>query len=580
MYTGNDMTQGVLAQLLGSFDPARRQQLMQQQQQARQQHQQVLDEPMPDQGPVRRMVGDYLRKYGASGQDWNSMASAVGEETFRLRDMQLEEQKRRELAAANKAKNAGQDLSAEDAMARAVLSTAGRSIGGRGAMGGQPSPEQLRTVYTGARNEAAQISKDYDWESAEHRANWIEQQANDAVENYVHQWTTQPTGPRGVMGQFGPAQGGTPPIEQQAQQLLQAGQQAQAQQAQAPQQMPQQMPTQMPGAQTMGQPQRPNVSAAGIQSAQQPNPQAGGVPTFNIRPDEMAPQDRQRIEQLAGQVRQGNPQGVEQQMAEMAKSYGMLTQGGGQPPAPQAPGALSQVAEDPGIKFVPAGPEKDIPRRERAKAGGAALAKADAGHYEEVITQANAAANQFEAFNQLEKIDPVTNKFSAVYQGVGEVLSALGQDPNTPIIKNAINTRDADMIISQLRNASLKLENGVQTASDEKRIAAELPKITDMPQVWKMALKLGKEASLRRMERAGFYQASTEQDTANLSKLQSLWNRQIKSDPLTQYYGGQLIFRSDFLQGIKRLNPGMTDAEALEDWKALEGEYQARGGRR
>lgn len=53
-----------------------------------------------------------------------------------------------------------------------------------GAAGKPLTPEQLRTVYTGARNEAAQIAKDYDWKSAEERAAWIENYATKAVTEY------------------------------------------------------------------------------------------------------------------------------------------------------------------------------------------------------------------------------------------------------------------------------------------------------------------------------------------------------------------------------------------------------------
>lgn len=65
-----------------------------------------------------------------------------------------------------------------------------RSLGG-------PTPEQLRTVYTSARNEAAQIAKDYQFPSAEARSAWIEQQAMATTENYLQNFATQPLGPRG-----------------------------------------------------------------------------------------------------------------------------------------------------------------------------------------------------------------------------------------------------------------------------------------------------------------------------------------------------------------------------------------------
>ena len=69
--------------------------------------------------------------------------------------------------------------------------------GGRVLQGRQPTPEQLRTVYTSARNEAAQIAKDYQFPSAEARSAWIEQRAMATTENYLQNFATQPLGPRG-----------------------------------------------------------------------------------------------------------------------------------------------------------------------------------------------------------------------------------------------------------------------------------------------------------------------------------------------------------------------------------------------
>ncbi len=69
--------------------------------------------------------------------------------------------------------------------------------GGRVLQGRQPTPEQLRTVYISARNEAAQIAKDYQFPSAEARSAWIEQQAMATTENYLQNFATQPLGPRG-----------------------------------------------------------------------------------------------------------------------------------------------------------------------------------------------------------------------------------------------------------------------------------------------------------------------------------------------------------------------------------------------
>jgi hypothetical protein len=80
--------------------------------------------------------------------------------------------------------------------------------GGRVLQGRQPTPEQVRTVYTSARNEAAQIAKDYQFPTAEARSTWIEQQAMGTVENYLQNFAIRPIGPRGES----PPINGTPPL--------------------------------------------------------------------------------------------------------------------------------------------------------------------------------------------------------------------------------------------------------------------------------------------------------------------------------------------------------------------------------
>jgi hypothetical protein len=74
--------------------------------------------------------------------------------------------------------------------------------------GSGPSPEQVRTVYTSARNEAAQIAKDYQFPTAEARSTWIEQRAMGTTLNYLQNFATQPIGPRGGSLPIG----GTPPL--------------------------------------------------------------------------------------------------------------------------------------------------------------------------------------------------------------------------------------------------------------------------------------------------------------------------------------------------------------------------------
>ena len=47
-------------------------------------------------------------------------------------------------------------------------------------------------------------------------------------------------------------------------------------------------------------------------------------------------------------------------------------------------------------------------------------------------------------------------------------------------------------------------------------------------------------------------------------------------DPLTQEFGGKLVFRSQVLDAFKRKYPDATDAEAREYWRSLEQNWKSR----
>lgn len=183
-----DLIQGALQSLLQN-----REQMSQRQQQAQQQHIQTMQTPLPQTSPIQSMVSDYLQKYAQNpGMAWSAMASAAGGANERSRKIEEDFLLRQQAADAQEAKYAGEALREEDLFGRGMM-------GGRGLAGRQPSPEQLRTVYTSARNEAAQIAKDYTFGTAEERSDWIEQQAKKAVETYVERFATQPAGPYGVV---------------------------------------------------------------------------------------------------------------------------------------------------------------------------------------------------------------------------------------------------------------------------------------------------------------------------------------------------------------------------------------------
>ena len=174
-----DLTQGALQQLLGSFDPQERQQLLARQQEAQQQYLGLLNEPMPDIGPVQRGIADYLQRYAKNpNMTAANIIGSIGAETARGEEYQQADLLRRQKAAETEAQMASDALKESDIFAKTIASTTK-------AGGGMPTAAQLRTVYTSARNEAAQISKDYQFPTAEQRSAWIEQQANDAVKNYI-----------------------------------------------------------------------------------------------------------------------------------------------------------------------------------------------------------------------------------------------------------------------------------------------------------------------------------------------------------------------------------------------------------
>lgn len=196
-----DLTQGALQQLLGAYDPQERQRLVQQRDQAQQSYFDTLSQPLPDLGPVNRITGNYLQNI-AKNPNWGfaAIAGALGQEALgeegRMSNQLLRQQQSREAEM----KAAQEALKESDIMAKVVGSTL------KG--GAMPNANQLRTVYTAARNEAAQISKDYQFGSAEERSSWIEQQANAAVQNYIKNFsqnvpvraTPEATSPFGAPG--------------------------------------------------------------------------------------------------------------------------------------------------------------------------------------------------------------------------------------------------------------------------------------------------------------------------------------------------------------------------------------------
>lgn len=178
--------QGVLQQLLGRIDPEQREQALAKRDEAAQRYQGVLDEPLPDAGPIQRMVSDYLMRQGANPfNDWGNMAQAIGGESGRTQQVFANQLARREQAAKANLQMADKELAEADLMNKTVL-----GLGGKKGIGGQLTPEQLRNVYTAALNKNAQIAKDYAFDSAQERNEWIQERTNEDVQNYVQNFST------------------------------------------------------------------------------------------------------------------------------------------------------------------------------------------------------------------------------------------------------------------------------------------------------------------------------------------------------------------------------------------------------
>lgn len=191
----DDLTSGVLNGLLGNYDPEQRKKLLDARERAYQDYDQIMSQPLPDPGPVNRTVEGYLTHYGDNpNRPFSALTRALGEEGGQARLLQMQNMERQRQAAEFRMKRASDDLREDDQFSKLFMG------GGRGSLGKGPTPEQLRTVYSSARNEAAQVAKDYTFPTAEARVQWIESQANGAVKNYLENWATPPLGPRGTQG--------------------------------------------------------------------------------------------------------------------------------------------------------------------------------------------------------------------------------------------------------------------------------------------------------------------------------------------------------------------------------------------
>lgn len=250
----------------------------------------------------------------------------------------------------------------------------------------------------------------------------------------------------------------------------------------------------------------------------------------------------------------------------------------GWPTMPAEPSAASSVDRGKFAQSTPPGtpPFRNVPNEKLMAKGAEGMGEAYTKDYTAMQDSAAAARDQLEAYNALEKIDPNTGAFADVQGYIGTALQGMGIDPNTPLIQDAIKNRQANTIISQMSNAALRGEKGVQTRSDEVRIQNELAKTTDPKQAWNYLIQLGKERAKRRVDMLEFAgQVAAENNGVPIAAREKFISSTM-DDPLTQEFGGKLVFRSQVLDAFKRKYPDATDAEAREYWRSLEQNWKSR----
>lgn len=221
-------------------------------------------------------------------------------------------------------------------------------------------------------------------------------------------------------------------------------------------------------------------------------------------------------------------------------------------------------------------PFRNIPNEKMVAKGAEGMGEGYAKDFTTIQDTAAAARDQLEAYNALEKIDPNTGAFANAQGYIGVALQGMGVDPNTPLIQDAIKNRQANTIISQMSNAALRGEKGVQTRSDEVRIQNELAKTSDPKQAWNYLVQLGKERAQRRVDMFQFASKVASENNGVPIDARNKYLAAIEDDPLTQEFGGKLVFRTQFIDAFKRKYDDATDAEAIEYWKSLEQGWKSR----
>ena len=117
---------GQIQALLGNYgvSPDERKKAVERRDLAQQQYLGVLQEPMPDQGAINRMVNDYLMRYAKQPNlPAHAAIAAIGAEGQRSQEMAQNQLLRRQLAAEQEAKMAGEALKEADVFGKGLLGT-------------------------------------------------------------------------------------------------------------------------------------------------------------------------------------------------------------------------------------------------------------------------------------------------------------------------------------------------------------------------------------------------------------------------------------------------------------------------
>ena len=558
-----DLIQGTLQSLMQN-----RQQLAGQQQQAQQQHLQTMQTPLPQTSPIQSMVSDYLTKYAANPtMSWSAAAAAVGGQPERERVGLTSQLARQEAADAQAAKYAGENLKEADLFGSKLTAAtrAGKGAGVTVKMDKDgnmvvydPATQESRVVHASQRGEYQRI-----WSKAYEKA---VQEDMENPEGYAANVASKVLSiSPGFNPQKQPLQGGLQPAEE-VKPKAESG-------------IPKFEPLpEIPGL----TPFDPNKVGLQVPAGQ-------GSPDIN----KLSPVEQQMAAALkAGTGMAQNPataQAGTQMLQGLQSQFPRPEQGLIKPQAAPSLPPTQQPQAAPTVGALP--PQvapgaaaniqyKDIPKEAAAKRGAEDMASSYVKDYETVQNEAASAANQKSVFDMLQKERPKTGLFADAEKVVGGLFSALGQDPNSPTIQNAMKTRNAEQLLSQLTNASLKAEKGVQTKTDEVRIYKEFPKTTDFQKVWDFSIKLGQERAQRKLEQRDFYDQVANENRGTPVGARRKWDQEMSNDPITQYLGGKLIFRSDFLRAYEAKYPDLGRDGAIAKWREMEQEYQKRGGRK